>query len=310
MSVVLITGCSSGIGLATAITVAKSGHKVYATMRKPLRAALPSVFESELSSVKLIALDVTDDFSVKTAVNKVLGKEGKVDVLINNAGVSGLGAIEELSLDAFKKDMEINYFGTIRCIKAVLPSMRERGSGTIINISSVAGKVYSNFHGTYAPSKAAVEALSECLAQEVNNFGIRVALVEPGVTDTSIFSKGYQLPQQTKYPNIKRFLSMFAASVDNHVQPEAVSNVILDIIEGRSTKFRNPATPDAEPLLAWRASQTDEQWIASTGIDDETWTNAMEQGMNLHVRKYMENPSLIFFESPATSTQKEPEAIF
>jgi len=307
MSVVLITGCSSGIGLATAIIVAKSGHKVYATMRHPLRAALPSLFENELSSVKLIALDVSDDFSVKTAVNKVLGKEGKIDVLVNNAGVSGLGAVEELSLEAFKKDMEINYFGTIRCIKAVLPSMRERRSGTIINISSVAGKVYSNFHGTYAPSKAAVEALSECLAQEVNNFGIRVAVVEPGVTDTSIFSKGYQMPSQTKYPNIKRFLSMFAAAIDNHVQPEAVSNVILDIIEGRSTKFRNPATPDAGPFLSWRASQTDEQWIASTSIDDETWTKAIEQGMNLHVRKYMEDPSLMSFEVPASSIAREEE---
>ena len=308
MSVVLITGCSSGIGLATAITVAKSGHKVYATMRHPLRAALPSLFENQLSSVKLLALDVTDDFSVKNAVNQVLKQEGTIDVLVNNAGVSGLGAVEELSLDVFKKDMEINYFGTIRCIKAVLPSMRERKSGTIINISSVAGKVYSNFHGTYSSSKAALEALSECLAQEVNNFGIRVALVEPGVTDTSIFSKGYQMPKQTNYPNIKRFLSMFAASVDNHVQPEAVSNVILDIIEGRSTKFRNPATPDAGPFLAWRASQTDEQWIASTSIDDETWTNAVEQGMNLHVRKYMEDPSLISFEVPETSILKE-EAI-
>ena len=301
MSVVLITGCSSGIGLATATTIAKSGHQVYATMRDPSSAGLPSLFKNELSSLKLLALDVTDENSVKNAVNYVLQHERKIDVLVNNAGVSGLGAIEEISIDVFKNDMETNYFGTIRCIKAVLPSMRERKSGTIINISSVAGRVYGNFHGTYAPTKAAVEALSECLAQEVNNFGIRVALVEPGVTDTAIFSKGYHLPEHTNYPNIKRFLSLFAASLENHVQPETVAKVILDIIEGRRNSFRNPATPDAAPLLDWRASQTDEEWIASTSIDDENWINFMEQVMNLRVRKYMENPLLIHFEAPETS---------
>jgi NAD(P)-dependent dehydrogenase (short-subunit alcohol dehydrogenase family) len=206
-----------------------------------------------------------------------------------------LGAIEELPLVSFKKDMETNYFGTIRCIQALLPSMRQRKKGTIINISSVAGRVYSNFHGTYAPSKAAVEALSECLAQEVGPHGIRVALVEPGVTETPIFSKAYHLPERTNYPNIKRFLSIFAASLENHTSPDGVAKVILDIIEGRTTTFRNPAGPDAVPLIEWRTSQKDEDWIASTNIDDETWTSAMEEGMNLHVRKYMNDPSLINF---------------
>ena len=296
MSVVLITGCSTGIGFATAILVARSGHTVYATMRNPSRSALPQLSEGGLSSLKVIQLDVNNEASVNDTVDRVIKQEGKIDVLVNNAGISGLGAVEELSLEVFKNDMETNYFGTVRCIKAVLPSMRERRSGTIINVSSVAGKVYTNFHGTYAPTKAAVEALSECLAQEVSPFGIRIAVVEPGVTDTSIFSKAYQLPQRTNYPNVKRFLSIFAASLENHVQPETVSKVILDIIEGRSTKFRNPATPDAGPLLDWRASQKDEDWIASTTIDDETWITGMEEGMHLNVRRYMENPSLIDFK--------------
>jgi NAD(P)-dependent dehydrogenase (short-subunit alcohol dehydrogenase family) len=295
MSVVLITGSSSGIGHATAIYLAKKGHKVYATMRDPSKAPQPYILDGELLPIDVVQMDVNNDVSVEKAIKQVLDKEGRIDVLVNNAGISALGAIEELPLESFKKDMETNYFGTVRCIQAVLPSMRQRKKGTIINISSVAGKVYSNFHGTYAPTKAAVEALSECLAQEVVPHGIRVAVVEPGVTETPIFSKAYQLPEKTNYPNIKRFLSIFAASLENHAPPDGVAKVILDIIEGRSTTFRNPAGPDAIPLIEWRASQKDEDWIASTSIDDETWTSAMEEGMNLHVRTYMNDPSLINF---------------
>jgi NAD(P)-dependent dehydrogenase (short-subunit alcohol dehydrogenase family) len=306
MSVVLITGCSTGIGFATAVFLAKNGHKVYATMRDPSKTALSSLIASEDLPIEILSLDVNSDSSVSNAFNQVLRKEGRIDVLVNNAGISGLGAVEELPLEVFRNDMETNYFGTIRCIKAVLPSMREKRQGTIINISSVAGKVYSYFHATYAPTKAAVEALSECLAQEVTPLGIKVALVEPGVTDTAIFTKGYSVPDKTNYPNVKRFLSFFAASLENHVQPDEIAKVVLDIIDGRSTKFRNPAGPDAEPLIQWRATQKDEDWIASTSIDDETWITAMEQGMHLNVRTYMEDPSRIQFEAePKESVHKE-----
>ena len=296
MSVVFITGSSTGIGLATAIHLAKTGHKVYATMRNPSKSSLPSIINTEDLPIDILSMDVDSDESVADAVGQVLQQEGAIDVLINNAGISALGAIEELPLAAFRADMETNYFGTVRCIQAVLPSMRQRKKGLIINVSSVAGKIYSNFHGTYAPTKAAVEALSESLAQEVMPLGIRVALVEPGVIGTPIFSKAYQIPRNTAYPSVKRFLSFFAASVDNHVSPQEVAKVISDVVEGRRTRFRNPAGPDAVPLLEWRASQKDEDWVASTSIDDETWIQATEQGMNLRVRRYMEDPALIHFE--------------
>lgn len=298
MSVVLITGCSTGIGLATAIYLAKGGHKVYATMRNPAQSSLPATVNRELLPIDILSLDVNDDLSVKKAVQQVLDQEGYLDVLVNNAGIGAFGAVEELPADAFRMDMETNYFGTLRCIQAVLPSMRERRKGTIINISSVAGKVYSYFHGTYAPSKAAVEALSECLAQEVQPHGIRVALVEPGVIDTPIFSKAYAIPEHTHYSTIKRFLAFFAASLENHVSPDEVAKVVADVVEGRSKQFRNPAGPDAGAIIGWRATQKDEDWVASTSIDDETWITAMEQGMNLNVRPYMEDPSLIGFKNP------------
>lgn len=297
MSVVLITGCSTGIGLATALHVAKQGHKVYATMRDPSKSELPAIVTKELLPIDILLLDVNDEASIQKAVKQVMDQEGFIDVLVNNAGTVAVGAVEELPLEAFQSDMETNYFGTLRCIKAVLPSMREKGRGIIINVSSIAGKIYGHFHGSYAPTKAAVEALSECLAQEVQPFGIRVALVEPGVIETPIFSKG-EVSFETRYPNFKRFLSFFAASLESHVQPGVVANVVAEIIEGKSKKFRNPAGPDAAPLLQWRASQPDEDWLASTSIDDETWISAMES-MHLHVRQYMENPALIDFKKSA-----------
>ena len=298
MSVVVITGCSTGIGLATAIHLAKSGHKVYATMRNPANSVLPEIVREELLPIDILSLDVNSDDSVDKAIKQVLDQEGFIDVLVNNAGVGAAGSVEELPIEAFRADMETNYFGTLRCIRAVLPFMRERRKGTIINNSSVSGKIYNVYQGSYAPSKAAVEALSEVLAQEVLNYGIRVALVEPGVIETPIFSKA-DVQEQTRYPIGKRLLALFAASLENHISPIEVAKVIADIVEGRSQKFRNPAGPDAAPLLMWRASQTDEEYIGIAGIDDETWIKATEEGMNLPVRKYMENPSLIDFGAAA-----------
>src|SRR5205085_872662 len=194
--------------------------------------------------------------------------------------------------EIIRRDRETNYFGTVRCIKAVLPQMRERRSGTIINVTSVAGKVYSNFHGAYSASKAAVEAFSEALAQEVAPYNIRIAIVQPGITETPIFNKVNEYPENPKYPNFKRFMSLFAASLENHVSPSIAANVINDIVEGKSTKLRHPAGPDATPLMSWRAAASDEDWTNSVLIDDETWIAFMEQNMGLNVGKYMRKPEI------------------
>jgi NAD(P)-dependent dehydrogenase (short-subunit alcohol dehydrogenase family) len=262
---------------------------VYATMRAPDKSPqLQQLADTEKLPITILPLDVLDDQSVKNAVDTVMAKEGRIDVLINNAGVSCIGSVEELQMESFKADMDTNYFGTVRCIKAVLPAMRERKSGSIINVTSVAGKLYSNFHSTYCASKAAVEAFSESLAQEVKPFNIRVAIVEPGVTETHIFRKANDYNQYHLYPNFKRYISLFAASLENHVSPSVIAESINDIVEGKTTNLRNPAGPDAAPLLAWRASASDEDWVNSVDIDDESWTTFMEQNMGLQVRKYME----------------------
>jgi NAD(P)-dependent dehydrogenase (short-subunit alcohol dehydrogenase family) len=293
MAIIVITGTSTGIGYATAETLGRNGHTVYATMRNPTNAPqLQQLADRENLPINIVTMDVLEDDAVTDVMEMITEKEGKIDVLINNAGVGSFGSAEELSMDIIRRDMETNYFGTVRCIKAVLPQMRERRTGTIINVSSVAGKVYSNFHGAYCASKAAVEAFSESLAQEVAPFNIRVAIVQPGITETPIFNKVNNYPQDLKYPNFKRFISLFAASLENHVPPLLAADVIKDIVEGDSIDLRHPAGPDAAPLLSWRASLSDKEWINSVNIDDETWIGFMEQNMGLQVRKYMQKAEI------------------
>lgn len=290
MPLILITGSSTGIGYAAAETLARN-DTVYATMRNPQRSPqLQQLADDNHLPIIILPLDVTDDQSVQSTINAVLSKEGYIDVLINNAGIASWGAVEELPMEEFKADMETNFFGTVRCIKAVLPSMRERKRGSIINVTSVAGKVYSNFHGAYAASKAAVEAMSESLAQEVKPFNIQVAMVEPGIIETPIFNK-VNANANTNYPNIKRFLSIFAASLEFHTPPSAVAEVINDIVSGKSTTLRNPAGPDASGLLQWRASTSDEDWANSGALNDDEWANNMEQ-MGLGVKKYLQADGL------------------
>ena len=287
MSTILITGCSTGIGFATAITLAQSGHTVYATMRDPQRAPeLGQLAERDNLPITILPMDVDSDESVKTAVAAVLAQAGQIDVLVNNAGIFRMGAVEELPLSAFQVVMETNYFGTIRCIQAVLPSMRERGAGCIVNVTSVAGKIYGGFQGTYSASKAATEAFSESLAAEVQPFGIRVVVVEPGVIDTPILDKIETPSADTKYPIMNRVKAFFAASQTNHVSPSLVGEVIRDLLTDNSTQMRYPVGPDSALLLGWRASLSDYEWISSGNVDEETWIAGMGQ-LGLDVRPYL-----------------------
>jgi NAD(P)-dependent dehydrogenase (short-subunit alcohol dehydrogenase family) len=289
MSNILITGTSTGIGFATAVLLAKNKHTVFATMRNPEgNTELQDLAEKKNLPIVILPLDVTKDDSVKNAVAQVLEYTGKIDVLINNAGTGTLGPVEEVPIESFINEMDVNFFGAVRCTQGVLPGMRKNNRGCIINISSVAGRFYNYFSAPYSASKAALEAFSECLAMEVLPFGIRVAVVEPGVTDTPIQTKGKLQLTTTQYPNLKKIPAFFAAGVEHHIQPEVVAEVINNIVNGSSTKFRNPSGPDSKPFLDFRASLSDEDWIASADMDEEAWIHAME-GMHLDVRKYLAN---------------------
>jgi NAD(P)-dependent dehydrogenase (short-subunit alcohol dehydrogenase family) len=270
MALALVTGTSTGIGFATAVALARSGHDVVAGMRNLDRGAdLRKIAEKEKLSIHLEALDVDSDASVSGAFAKVAAERGPIDVLVNNAGVPGGGPVEETTLDLFRRVMETNFFGGLRCIKAVVGSMRERRKGTIVNVTSIAGRTAIPPMASYAASKWAFEALSEVLAQEMRAFNVRVAIVEPGVIATPIFTKGATPPPHSHYPHGRRLGAMFAAALANPTPPSVVGDLIRDIVDGDSWQLRYPAGPDAEPILKRRASKTDEQVIEEAAQSDE-----------------------------------------
>ncbi|HEY0710782.1 MAG TPA: SDR family NAD(P)-dependent oxidoreductase [Polyangia bacterium] len=195
--VVLITGCSSGIGAAAARHFARAGYWVFASMRRPASDhALLREADNEGWKLVTPALDVTDDVSVAAAVKAVLAATGgRVDVLVNNAGYYCTGPVEETTPDALRAQMETNLIGVLRVTRAVLPAMRARGSGTVINVSSISGVVVVPMAGPYHASKWALEALSEALRYEVASFGIRVVTVEPGPMQTQFHSNEVRVGQ-------------------------------------------------------------------------------------------------------------------
>ena len=285
MASVLVTGASKGIGMATALVLGRADHTVYATMRNPNRSPeLAQTAEKESLPIKVSIMDVDSDDSVKGAINTIQKENGPIDVLVNNAGIDRAGAIEDLDISDFRAVMETNYFGALRCIQAMLPQMRKRERGCIINITSLSGRIASAPMSSYAASKFALEALSEVLAQEVKRFNIRVAIVEPGVIDTAMPRKITEPAAASLYPHKRRMSGLFAAALETPTSPLLVGQKILDIIESDNWQLRHPVGPDAEPSLQWRASMTDEQWVDWGAVDDDTWYQSVERDFGLNAR--------------------------
>jgi len=291
MASILITGASKGIGMATALILGRAGHRVYATMRNPSQSPeLAKIAADESLAITISVMDVDSDDSVSKAITAIRKEAGNIDVLVNNAGIEDRGSVEESDISLFKRVMETNYFGVLRCIKAVLPQMRNRKNGCIINIASVAGHISTSPLGAYSASKFAVEALSEALAQEVKSFNIRVAIIEPGIIDTAMPGRISDPDTDSIYPQTKRLAGLFRESLKSHISPALVGEKILEIVESGSWKLRHPVGPDAEPFLQWRASMSDEQWIDWGAADDESWYQRVQNDFGVNARPKEEAP--------------------
>jgi NAD(P)-dependent dehydrogenase (short-subunit alcohol dehydrogenase family) len=192
MKNIIITGSSNGFGLKAAKDFADKGNKVFATMRNPngKNANAKAELESHSTHINVVDMDVTDDASVKEAMSTILAEAENIDILINNAGIMYLGITEAFSVEQAKFQMETNYFGAIRVMQAVLPSMRKAGSGLIINTSSLVGRMSPPFFGTYTATKHALEGYSQALRYEVSPFGVDIVLVEPGPFGTGLLASG------------------------------------------------------------------------------------------------------------------------
>ena len=283
----IVTGANSGIGRSTAITLAKNDYTVFATMRSLERGEKLRGIAQELNLViKAVELDVSDTDSVNQGINEILDQTDQIDVLINNAGVGSNAVIEDVDIESDKSVFETNFWGVVRCIQAVLPTMRQQKSGHIIQVSSIAGRVGLPAQPIYSASKWALEGLSENLAHDLSSFGVRVSIIEPGVTRTAILGKNNTVPQNDDFENIyARMLDMYMQGIEANIRPEAVSETILQCLESSSKQLRWPVAWGAKTMVNARhdGSVSDEEWvkIGSLVNNREEWVNSFRQAFNL-----------------------------
>jgi NAD(P)-dependent dehydrogenase (short-subunit alcohol dehydrogenase family) len=272
MTVALITGANSGIGRASAVRLAARGWTVYGSMRSLDRSAKLEAMAAEAGvTVHPVVADVTDGDSVERLVAEVTEAAGGVDVLVNNAGIAANGVTEECTIEQYAAVMDVNLYGPIRCTQAVLPQMRERGSGCIVNISSVAGVIAAIAQSPYVASKWALEGWSEGLAQEVAPFGIRVAVIEPGIVRTAILAKNTDAPNTTGAydAHYRRLFAFYEAGLRAPGRPEDVADVIYAAATGDPPRFRHTCGWGGAELTGRRPEVEDEDWIGLGAIEDD-----------------------------------------
>ncbi len=279
MPVTLVTGTSTGIGLATALHFARHGHQVVATMRNLAKAGpLETAARDEKLPVVVRELDVTRPESIDRAVTETVAQQGPIDVLVNNAGIGGATPLELTPEDEHRAMFEANYWGPIRMIRAVLSSMRERGAGCIVNVTSIAGRIATPNQIAYSASKFALAAASEALAHEVAAFGVRVAIIEPGVIQTAIFENSAGATRYDKSSPYRQIMrrngKLFAAGFRNPGRAETVAEVIFEAVTTERPRLRYLVGTDAEGLAAGRARISDEEWVAMGGGLDDAEYNA------------------------------------
>jgi NAD(P)-dependent dehydrogenase (short-subunit alcohol dehydrogenase family) len=243
--VVLVTGASSGIGLACATYLAGRGYRVYGTSRRP--------GTSQTSSVAMLVADVTNDLSVEQAVAAVLEREGRLDIVVNNAGMGIAGPVENTSIEAAKKQLEVNFFGAFRVCRAVLPAMRSQRAGYIVNIGSIGGLVAIPYQAMYSASKFALEGLSESLRMEVRPFGVKVVIIEPGdhktaLTENRIEASGGTDAYSESY---RAALARTAHDEQSGPGPEKIARLLYRIVNTREPRLRYTIGPATQRAAVW-----------------------------------------------------------
>jgi len=286
--VTVVTGANSGIGRATAVYLARQGQRVFGTLRSLAKAdKLNALAKQAGVPIELVVLDVADDESVRSGFREIFERAGRVDHLVNNAGVGGNAVTEECPVSLYHDVMNVNLYGAVRCIQAVLPQMRERRSGTIVNVSSVVGRVAAIGQQPYFASKWALEGMSEGLAQELAPHGIRVAIVQPGVTKSAIFAKNVDAPNQTGAYEApyRRMFQFYARGIAEATDPFEVGAVIHAAITAREPKLRYAVSWGAQGMIEGRRRMSDEEWVAIGALEkDGDYYDAFQRhfGVSIH----------------------------
>jgi NAD(P)-dependent dehydrogenase (short-subunit alcohol dehydrogenase family) len=261
--VAIVTGSSSGIGQEIALTLARDGFLTYSTMRNPMKGEyLKSLSDKEKLSLKIAQLDVTKETSVKDTIKSISAEATRIDILVNNAGYGLVGAFEDLQMEEIKAQFETNLFGLIRTTQAVLPIMRKQKSGTIVNISSGAGRFGFPGGSVYVSTKFAVEGLSESMSYELEPFGIRVILIEPGFVKTN-FQQAMIRSQDPNSPYSQMMQKRAAVSnqfFQSGSAPELVAKVVLTAINNPNPNLRYLVGKDVEEWVKSKESMTDAEF--------------------------------------------------
>ncbi len=268
----VVTGANSGIGRAIAIHLAAQGHTVVGTVRSVAKADKLLAMAAQAGvTVHLEELDIADDASVADGFSRTLATFGRVDNLVNNAGIGGNATVEESSSQLLLDVMNVDLCGAVRCIQAVLPQMRARAAGTIVNITSVAGRIAAVAQAPYVASKWAFEGISEQLAHEVAPFGVRVAIIEPGVTKSAIFAKNIDAPNSTGAYDLAygRMFQMYAAGMAQATDPFEVAAVVHHAITTDSPQLRYTVSWGGSELVHGRAGMDDADWVAMGALTDD-----------------------------------------
>lgn len=287
MTATLITGCSSGIGLATAVHLAGRGHSVYASVRDLATSeGLRGAAEEAGVALTVLSLDVDSPESIRAGAERVVEEAGCVDVLVNNAGVGDLWAVEDITETDLLQMFRTNVFGPIALIRAVLPGMRAAGSGTIVNVSSVSARIVSAFSGPYAATKYALEAITQAVAVEGAAHGIRCVAIEPGFTQTPMLEKALSsLPSaEGPYSTVAGFIrALYEDGTETGGNPIDVARTIEAAIESEETVIQHPVGAAAEWVINGRAAASDQDWV-------DLWTRTTEEEFGSRFQELFGDP--------------------